>query len=103
MKYLINIIKAIIVCAAVNAIYTYYTASSSFLSQAASGEQDMGRLELFIHYSEITQNFWPHIIKGWFYGFGLSLASCLLLLAWLGYKSHNKSSNLTGANNAPSS
>jgi hypothetical protein len=90
MKHIVNTIIAIIVCAIVNGIYTFYTASTVFMSQAASGEKDMGRLELFIQASEITDNFWPHIIKGWSYGFSLSLASCLFLLLLLQIKTHNK-------------
>ena len=93
MKYIFNSIKAIIVCALVNAIYTFYTASSVFMLHATSAEKDMGRFKLFIHNSEITDNFWPHVINGWGYGFGLSLASCLLLLLWLHLKTHNKAIN----------
>ena len=87
---MLNIIQAIIVCAVVNAVHTFYTASTAFMSQAASGEKDMGRFESFIQAANITDNFWPHVIKGWSYGFTLSLASCLILLILVHIKTHNK-------------
>jgi hypothetical protein len=103
MKYFLNSLKVVLVCAVINTIYTYYMASSSFMAQAMSAEKDMGRFQLFMHYSEITENFWPHIISGWFHGFGLSLISCSLVLLWVNRKTHNNASHLTDADNAPSS
>ena len=91
MKYLYDLFKAFIVCAIVNAVFTYYSASSAFLKQAASGEKDMSRFELFIHFSETTDDFWPRVIENWFFTFSLSFICCLGLLLWLRAATHNKS------------
>ena len=79
----LNIFKASLICALLNAAYTFFISSGMFVEQLASEGQETGRIEAFINAAQITENFWPHIIEGWAYGFGLSLISCLILLLWL--------------------
>lgn len=93
MKSLQTYIKAAFVCAVVNTIYVYYTLSSSFLEQASGDELEMSRMEIILHYSEITDNFWPHIFLGWAHSFTLSLVSCVILLLWLVVEAHNQQRN----------
>ena len=96
----INIIKAILVCAIVNAIYTFYSSSTVFMEQVASWGEDAGRIKAFMRVAEVTSGFWPHILKGWAYTFILSLISCLVLLAWAQQKTHNKALKRDSAKNA---
>lgn len=101
MKYLIDSIKALLICAVVNAVYTFFTASSALMRQAENSGNDMGRLESFIYFSKVIEDFWPHIINGWFHSFGLSFVCCLILLALIHLKTHNEAFNSTlkdGAN-----
>ena len=79
----LNIFKASLICALLNAIYSFFVSSGVFVEQLALEGQEMGRIEAFINVAQITENFWPHILEGWAYGFGLSLISCLILLLWL--------------------
>jgi len=85
----INTVKAVVICAAVNAIYTFYVSSTAFMAQVESWGEEAGRIESFIRMSEVTEKFWPHLIKGWALTFGLSLFSCLLLLFWIELQTHN--------------
>ena len=90
MMNAMNIIKATLICALVNTVYTFYVSTSVFVKQLAFEGQTMGRIEAFINTAEITENFWRHMIKGWSYSFGISLISCLFLLLWLSLKTPNK-------------
>jgi len=99
----INTIKAVLVCALVNGIYTFYISSTAFQKQFSINGEEFSRLGAFIEASEVTIGFWPHILVGWWHGFAISLISCALFLLWLALQTPNKSSNLTGAKNAPSS
>jgi hypothetical protein len=101
MKSLQTYIKAALICAVVNAIYVFITSSSSFLEQATGEELEMSRLEIILHYSEITDNFWPHIFLGWAHGFLLSFVSCVILLLWLVFETHNQQRNSDSGANAP--
>ncbi len=78
----INTIKAILVCALVNGIYTFYISSTTYMEFLAREGQDVGRIEAFISTSKITIDFWPHIIEGWGYGFIVSFICCSVLLLW---------------------
>ena len=79
----IHILKAILICAIINVIYTFYTSSGAFVRQLAMEGQEVGRIKAFIDTAKITEGFWSHIAVGWLYGFVLTLISCLLLLLWL--------------------
>ena len=86
-----NIIKAFVICALLNAIYTFYVSSSAFQSQLSSNGQELGKYDAFMNAAETTAGFWPHVIEGWAYGFGTSFISCILLLGWMSIKAPNKS------------
>jgi len=86
-----NTIKALVICALLNVIYTFYISSSAFQSQLSTNGQDVGRIDAFLSAAETTAGFWPHLIEGWAYGFGLSFISCILLLVWMSAKAPNKS------------
>ena len=86
-----NTIKALIVCALVNVIYTFYVSSSALQSQLSVNGRVLGKIEAFTSAAETTIGFWPHIIESWAYGFGISFISCVLLLGWMTLKAPNKS------------
>ena len=83
MFNLLNIIKATVISALISGVYTFFVSSSVFMEQLASEGQETGRIEAFTNAAQITEGFWPHIMEGWAYGFGISLISCLILLLWL--------------------
>jgi hypothetical protein len=101
MKSLQTYIKAALVCAVVNAIYVYFTLSSSLLDKASVDELEMSRMEIILYYSEITDNFWPHLFVGWAHGFALSIVSCVILLLWLVLETHNQQRNSDSGADAP--
>ena len=87
-----NVIKAFVICVVINGIYAFYVSSSAFQIQGENlglGE-NAGKLEAFIQASRVIEGFWPHVIKGWVYPFGLSFTSCLLLLLMITKKAYNK-------------
>ena len=85
-----NTTKALVVCALLNAIYTFYISSSAFQSQLSTNDQEIGKIEAFMSAAETTVGFWPHLIEGWAHGFGVSFFSCFLLLGWMSVKVSNK-------------
>ncbi|MEJ2405234.1 MAG: hypothetical protein P8171_13230 [Candidatus Thiodiazotropha sp.] len=78
-----NILKALAISVVVNVLYTFYISSTSLIEQGKRLgflDEGTGRLGAFMQASKIIDGFWPHLIEGWAYSFGLSFASCLLLL-----------------------
>jgi hypothetical protein len=100
MLNIINIIKATIICAIVNAIDVFYSSTSAFVKMLEAEGQHMGRIEAFLNTAKITDNFWPHMIKSWSYGFAITLIACLILLL-LVKNPPNNSLNRIGAEDAP--
>ena len=98
----LNTIKAIFVCIVVNAIYSFFTASTSFVEQAAREGKDVGRIEAFISASKVTVDLWPHIMRGWGYGVIISFICCAALLLLLSSPTPNKSLNEKGVKDASS-
>ena len=82
-----NILKAAVISAILNMVHVYFVSSAVFVRQFSAEGQELGRIEAFIKASQLTIDFWSHIIKGWAAGFWISLFSCLLLLLWLQIRS----------------
>ena len=66
-----NTTKAVIICAVVNAVYTFHVSTTAFQEQVANWGEKAGRIEAFMRVADVTVDFWPHIIKGWAYPFRL--------------------------------
>ncbi len=88
-----NILKAFAISVVVNALYIFHISSSSFVAQGASIglDKSAGRLEAFIQASKMINGFWPRIVEGWAYSFGLCFISCLLLLLAIKQRTDSKS------------
>ena len=80
----INILKAVLICALLNGVHTFFVSTSAFQEHfRVSGEGEFGRFEAFLAASKSINEFWPNVLKGWATGFGLSFVSCVLLMLWL--------------------
>ena len=90
-----NTLTATFICVTINVAYTFYSSTSAFVKRFSNSEQELGRIESFIYASGIIEDFWPHVVKAWVHGFGLSLIPCLLLLLWLQYQTPKKASQPT--------
>ena len=86
-----NFLKATLICALLNIVYTFYVSSGSLKAQLSDSSQEIGRVEAFMNAAGTTDGFWSHIFAGWIYGFGMSLIACVLLLLWLSKQAPNKS------------
>jgi hypothetical protein len=78
----INVVKAIVICAVVILLHTFYVTAVSLQDALVAEGQNVSKIEAmsyFMSYHEV----WSGIFFGWAYDFVLSLISCLLLLLWI--------------------
>ena len=87
---ILNIAKAFILSALLNAAYTFYVSSSAFQAQFSTNQNEIGKIEAFKIASEVVTGFWPRIIEGWFYGFAVTFITCIFLLLWVSKNAPNK-------------
>jgi hypothetical protein len=87
----INILVAVLVSAVINAAHTFYISSDMFVKTLSRPGESMGRLEVFIEMSRVTEGFWNRIFEGWLTGTMLSMGACIILLTWISYRT--KASN----------
>ena len=88
---LINITKAFILSAFINAAYILYISSSNFQAQFSTTGNKIGKMEAFQKAAENTIGFWPRILESWAYGFAITFLTCILLLIWVSKNAPNKS------------
>ncbi|MBT8120397.1 MAG: hypothetical protein KJN89_11855, partial [Gammaproteobacteria bacterium] len=79
----INMLKAIVICALVSGVYTFYSSSTAFKNQLPSIGPDDGRLEAFLMAAKVLEGFWTHLFGFWLHSFMTSFISCALLLLLL--------------------
>lgn len=87
----INTLRAVVICALASGAYTFYLSSTALRDQLAREGLDVGRIEAFMDASKTVGGFWTHIYGAWGVSFGISLASCLVLMAWISIRTSDES------------
>jgi uncharacterized membrane protein len=78
----INVVKAIVICALVILLHTFYITAASLQEALVAEGQNVSKIEAFSYFMSYSE-VWSGIFLSWAYDFVLTLISCLLLLLWI--------------------